>query len=102
MKNRLYVALSVGFVACLLAGCETSEEERRAALLGPEVTDADVTDEAILDDLTPELFTLTERDIDAEANTARQFNNDWRQFWEDWGKVLLLDQPVRLNHRPIP
>lgn len=102
MNHRLAVSLCLGLLAFAQVGCESTEEERRQAMLGPRITEDDVTNEAILDDLTPELTTLAERPIDVDANVARQFNNDWRQFWEDWGRVFLLNDPIRLSPKPIP
>ncbi len=46
---------------------------------------------------TPELLTTTERGVDTERAFAMQYNQNWQQFWQDWGRTLYIDHPSRLS-----
>lgn len=103
MQNKTKIKfLVVGLLGLTLIGCESTEKEDQASILKSESQKTETELYAILDDLTPELQGLTERPVDADVQIARTFNVNWRQFYEDWGKVFLLDRPSRLNKRPIP
>ena len=101
--RKFAALLAVAVLPLGALGCESmTEEERLLAELEPDITAEDVTTDAILGDLTPELLTLTERPIDAEVQIARTNNTNMRQFWNDWGHVLILDRPTRLSVYPVP
>lgn len=53
-------------------------------------------------DLTPELQTLNRRPVEVRSQTSLVFNSDWRQFWDDTQRALLLDRPSRLSPIAVP
>lgn len=60
-----------------------------------------VSTNAILSNLTPELQGLTERSIDIKSHMAVTGNVELREFWGDLGRVTYIDQPSRLSPYPI-
>lgn len=50
--------------------------------------------------LTPDLMGSYTRPIDKNNNYTLSTNENWRMFWDDLGRVSLLDRPSRLT--PIP
>lgn len=85
---KTFLCLSAVALAALLAGCETDDEMR-------------VSTDDILDDLTPELQTLTERPVDVDRNLAVNNNQNDRMFWDDLGRVFYTNQPSTLSPYPI-
>ncbi|MBL1216390.1 MAG: hypothetical protein D8M59_02725 [Planctomycetes bacterium] len=103
MKRSVKVACLAFLGLAVLGGCESSEKDDEAVMIqGSDLTLDDVSTDAILADLTPELINLRQRPVDSQVDIARSINMDWRLFWEDWGKVMLFDRQLRLNERPIP
>ncbi|MCB9846134.1 MAG: hypothetical protein H6811_09140 [Phycisphaeraceae bacterium] len=51
---------------------------------------------------TPELSTLHERPADIYNNLALVNNENWRMFWSDLGRAMLLNRPSRLTPEPMP
>jgi len=51
---------------------------------------------------TPELWSLHARPTDANNQIAVTANENWRMFWEDMGRLWLLDRPTRLTPAPVP
>jgi hypothetical protein len=70
-----------------LIGCESAAERRHAR---------------IRRNLTPELDTLHQRDVDQENAIALTFDENGRMFNEDWGRFWMLDHPSRLTPEPVP
>ena len=50
--------------------------------------------------LTPDMMGLYTRPIDKNNNYTLSTNETWRMFWDDLGRVSLLDRPSRLT--PVP
>lgn len=75
--------VGASLVMGLLAGCKTDPD--------------DVSYKAITSDLTPEMLTLTQREVDANTAVAVTTNADWRMFWMDLGRVWLMDRPSTLS-----
>lgn len=61
-----------------------------------------VSTDAILNDLTPELMTTSQRPIDVDAAISRNYNLSWRLMYEDLGRFMLSDRSTRLSPVPIP
>jgi len=102
MMKKTVTFLAIGSLGFFMTGCTWFEKDEQATLMQMEQEAIDAETSAILDDLTPELLSVSDRWIDTRAQIARDFNMDYRQWWEDWNKALLLDRQTRLNHRPIP
>lgn len=103
MKKSVKVACLAFLGLAVLGGCDSAEKDDEVVVIkDSNLSLEDVTTDAILADLTPELINLRQRPVDAQVDIARSFNMDWRLFWEDWGKVMLFDKRSRLNERPIP
>ena len=103
MKSSMLKVCSAAVLGLARVACESAPKNdgQQAMVVEPEET-YDVSWNAIKRDLTPELLTMTQRPVDGEVVIARTFNLEFRQFWEDWGRALLLDRPPRLSPRPIP
>ena len=107
MKRRTCALACLGLMlSCGLTACDSNKkesEEQMAARLRAEMAETEnVSTNAIFDDLTPELMTLSERPVDVDRILAVQSNTNWRLFWADWGRALLLDPPSRLTPKPTP
>lgn len=102
--HHLTFLVTAAIVGIVFTGCETTPED--ISELTPEEREAlveeSVSMRAILTDLTPELLTMYERHADSEIQINRTFNLNIRQFWQDWGRALLLDRPSRLTRYPVP
>ncbi len=85
MKTRPILTTS----ACLLA----------AALLGGCTRSRDAQ---IRSDLTPELVTLHERQVDSDNAGALTFDENGRMFMEDLGRAFYTNRPSRLTPEPTP
>lgn len=57
---------------------------------------------AISHDATPDLITLDKRPIDDSNMVTVTWNANWRESWDDWNKIWLLDRPSRLTQYPMP
>jgi hypothetical protein len=107
MKRRICATACLGLmVTCGLTACDSNKqetEEQMAMRLQAEMEETEnVSTNAIFNDLTPELTTLTDRPVDVDRHLAVQSNINWRLFWEDWGRALLFDPPSRLTPKPTP
>jgi hypothetical protein len=86
-SRSLVVAARAGLIAAVAAvavGCNSEPKDS-------------VSFNAIKSDLTPEMLTLTQRDVDAERTVAVTENTNWRLFWMDLGRVWGLDRPSMLS-----
>jgi hypothetical protein len=86
MKPRptIFVSLTALAVVVTMAGCETSRYQQ------------------VKDDATPNLDTLHQRPEDIDNAMVVTCDENGRMFWEDLGRVWLLDRPSRLTREPIP
>lgn len=89
IQSRLVPALLVVVTCALVVGCSSRDPD-------------DVSFDAIIDDLTPELVTLTQRQVDIERNMAVTSNQNLRMIWEDMGRAWYVDHPSRLSPYPVP
>lgn len=90
MKSSKLVRLSLGLVAMsslALVGCSSAPE--------------DTSHDAITSNLTPELLTLNQREVDYSDAMSVTFNSNWRAMWGDIARGLLIDRPSRLSPMPI-
>lgn len=89
--QRIHVRLAASLAAAaglsLLGGCSSMGGKQHAS---------------ISDDATPSLITLDQRPIDVSNTTTISWNTNWREHWNDWDKIWLLDRPSRLTQFPIP
>ncbi|MEX2219339.1 MAG: hypothetical protein WD749_11360 [Phycisphaerales bacterium] len=51
---------------------------------------------------TPDLDTLYQRPIDMDNRMVLTFDENWRMFNQDWGRVWLTDRPSRLARERVP
>lgn len=56
----------------------------------------------IRSNLTPELQTLNRRPVESRNEMSLTINSDWRQFWDDAQRAMLLDRPSRLSPIAVP
>lgn len=56
--------------------------------------------EEVRADATPNLDTLSQRPEDIDNAMTVTFDENGRMFWEDLGRVMLLDRPSRLKREP--
>ena len=52
-------------------------------------------------DLSPEMMTLASRRADVSNRAALTIDTNYRQWWEDWVRISLLDRPMRLTPAPV-
>lgn len=106
MTRRHIGILVLTSAALLLTGCESNQpetEDEMAIRLHAEMQAMeDVSADSIFNDLTPELLGMSSRHIDARRDAAVTGNINWRMFWDDWGRALLLDRPSRLTPMAVP
>ncbi|MCA9295331.1 MAG: hypothetical protein KC983_02420 [Phycisphaerales bacterium] len=62
----------------------------------------DVSFDNIRKDLSPELRTTTERDVDVQVAIALMKDQNWRMFYGDFGRAFHTDHPSRLTPFPVP
>lgn len=98
---KMLVGMSA-FAAAAVTGCASDDSDYSYNANPEAITAEDVTYDAIRADLSPELTTLASRHEDIQGTVARTWDTNLRMFWEDWGRALLLDRPVRLSPKPIP
>lgn len=99
----MLITLSAALVSVTALGCDTAEEDDQALLIDEEeALIADVSTDAILGNLTPELRTTSQRPEDIDAAIARSFDLNWRLMWEDLGRFFLTDRASRLTPKPMP
>lgn len=60
-----------------------------------------VSFDAIKGDLTPEMMTMSERNVDVERNMAMVGNVNLRSMWNDLGRMWMFDRPSILTPYPI-
>lgn len=103
MRRSMIFSMSAALAVIAFAGCESAPRDDDEVVLSEEEERiADVSTDAILDDLTPELLTLEERPVDVDVAVSRTFDMNWRMMYEDLGRVFLTDRPSRLSPMPIP
>jgi hypothetical protein len=56
---------------------------------------------SITSNLTPELHGLSQRPSDAYSAFAITTNQNLRMFWDDLGRTLYYEQPMRLSPFPV-
>ena len=61
----------------------------------------DVSYDAIVGNLSPELMGMTERPVDVDRNIQLTSDFNSRMFFDDIGRVLYTDHPSRLSPLPI-
>ncbi|MFG0330260.1 MAG: hypothetical protein ACF8PN_10215 [Phycisphaerales bacterium] len=94
--------LALALTAALVCGCESIESDDDELVHLPEEAPEDVSLGSILGDLTPELMTMSEREVDVEVAIARTWDTNWRNYWMDWGRLMMFDRPSRLSPYPMP
>lgn len=86
-KRLIVAAAAASCCVCFLGGCETSGTRR---------------DQMIRRNLTPELDTLHQREVDIDNALTITFDENGRMFTQDLGRAFLLNRPSRLTPEPIP
>jgi len=59
-------------------------------------------DAMIRADVTPELVTLYERQVDSDNAGALMADENGRMFWEDLGRAFYTDRASHLTREPSP
>ncbi|MBC7771595.1 MAG: hypothetical protein H7210_03785 [Pyrinomonadaceae bacterium] len=89
MTIRRWVPISTTILLALgasLAGC-ASETSRDAMIRA---------------DVTPELVTLHERQVDSDNAGALMADENGRMFWQDMGRAFYTDRASHLSPNPSP
>lgn len=86
--KKLIAFGSLAVVALGIAGCGGG---------GPY----DVSFDAIRDEPTPEMLTLSERPVDVDRHVGYTDDVNMRLFWEDIGRAWYADHPSRLSPSDI-
>lgn len=83
-NHRNLTAMALGLAACAftLGGCTTSKYDEICA------------------DLTPELETLYEREVDMNNSWTMMLDENGRMFIQDLGRAFYWDRPSRLSPEP--
>lgn len=97
MKHVLSVICMTSLGLGILSGCNSSLRSNPVFSSSEE----SVTFDAIIANLTPELATLAEREIDISRHRAVNANVMARMLREDWTHVWYTDHPSRLTTYPI-
>lgn len=58
--------------------------------------------QALLDEPTPELSTLYQRQVDMDNRWAVTTNHSWLMFNQDFQRAFYIDRPSRLTREPMP
>jgi hypothetical protein len=86
-------AAPIVVVGCLLVA---------GSLGGCSSNTAAARDAQVRANITPELYTLHQRPIDADNRVALTMDENLRMANEDLGRVFLFDRPSRLARERIP
>lgn len=73
-----------------------------ALLVGCASGPAAQRDARVRDNLTPELDTLAQRDIDTDNRQTLSIDENMREANEDWYRLWLVDRPSRLARWRMP
>lgn len=87
-RTRMLAVLATAGTG-LLVGCASSDEPL-------------TRHEQVLADLTPELRTLHERNVDILNQIAHTDQTNARAFYSDIGRAIYRDRPSRLHPAPNP
>ncbi len=79
-------AATAAMATALLGGCAAADDTHASLLANP----------------TPDLLTLSRRDVDASNQIALTNDTNYRQAWEDAARMWFFDRPMRLSPTPIP
>jgi hypothetical protein len=89
MKSRPTVMLAAAVIAvALLGGCAAKTQKDRY--------------KEMLANVTPELNTLYERQVDMDNHWAIMMDENGRMFVEDLGRAFYTDRPSYLTPEPVP
>lgn len=58
--------------------------------------------QAIKNNMTPELLSLHQRQVDIDSRTFFTWNTNSRAAWNDLARGAYTDRPSRLTHLPMP
>lgn len=89
LNARTVVCVSALLAAAMvsgLSGCTTGGRQHRAIAGNP----------------TPELFSMTKRQVDYDNMVVKTFNTNGRAAWDDISRAALLNRPSRLFKGPKP
>ncbi len=105
-RKQIGIVLLGLSAAMMLTACESdkpeTESQMAARLYAEQQRTENVSQDAIFDNLTPELMTTDQRGRDVKGQIALTNDSNWRQMWEDLGRVFILDRPSRLSPNPSP
>ncbi len=73
------------FGAALLSGCSFTNNDRL---------------NEVRDDPSPNIETMSQRQEDIDNAMTVSIDENGRQFWEDMGRVWMVDRPSRLSKGP--
>ncbi len=90
-RRRLTVSLLAGLGLSLVVGCSSSQDREPLT-----------RHEQVLNNLTPELKTLYERDIDVANILAYTDNTNSRAMHGDLLRAFYRERPSRLHNAPSP
>lgn len=86
--RRLAVRMSLAAAILALGACASSGRDdagRHSRIQG---------------NITPELLTLDQREIESDDRTFITWNQNWRMFWGDLNRAMLNDRPSSLRNFP--
>ncbi len=89
IRTRRFAVLSLAGLAVVLTGCQNPASPWSR-------------DGRIRANLTPELNTLDQTDVDVKNQLALLTNENLRMARDDWLKIWYLDRPSRLTQFPMP
>lgn len=87
MKRRLSSVCLLLAGAFVLSGCNNTGNARL---------------DEVRSDPTPDLVTLSQRDVDIDNAMVVTFDENGRMLWQDLGRMWLVDRPSRLTRETIP
>ena len=73
-----------------------------AGLLGGCTSTGNARLDDVRSDPSPNVDSLYQRPEDIDNAMTVTLDENWRMFWQDMGRVWLLDRPSRLSPEPMP
>lgn len=85
MSSRKLIVPALLLACGLLSGCTSTGNEQL---------------NEVRDDPSPNVITLSQREVDVDNATVYTFDENGRMIWADLGRLMLFDRPSRLSREP--